>query len=42
MMGKGTVLDISYFPGASKALVFKQLYLRAPNLSVFFFFFFFS
>lgn len=32
-MGKGTVLDVSYFPGVSKALVFRPLYLCAPNLS---------
>lgn len=40
MMGKWASLDVAYFPGVSKALVFRPLYLRAPNLSGLFSFFF--
>lgn len=40
MRRKRAALDVGYFPGVSKALVFRPLYLCAPNLSGLFFFFF--
>lgn len=38
MMGKRDALDVAYFPGVSKAFVFRPLYFCAPNLSGLFFF----
>lgn len=39
MMGKWAALDVAFFPGVSKALLFRPLCLCAPNLSGLFFFF---
>lgn len=38
MVGKRAALDVAYFPGVSKALIFRPLYLCASNLSGLFLF----